>query len=117
FTVHRARALAYESEIALIDLRQHFVSWSREVDAGAQSMIRGDLIDDVRVAHVGEGARPPIHAQVLEAIFSEDANLRRLPFTKVCFQSHDLSLEQRIRSELDLKVLAEVEDLAIEKKK
>jgi hypothetical protein len=73
FSVNGPGAFSQKGQVALVDLRQHFVRRTGEVHVCGQAMMARDLAEYAGVVCVSESACPSGHAQVLKAVFGQHA--------------------------------------------
>jgi hypothetical protein len=110
----REGALAQEGEVALIDLRQHGVRRSGQVDRRLQAVLAGDAARNVGVALLLETARTALHPKILQPVLGENGELRDTAGRKTAFERHDPTGEKALVGELDVQALAKLEPSAVE---
>ena len=113
-----ARAFTQEGQIALVPLLHHGVGGAVHVGLRAQAVLRGDLLQQVGIAHLLVRLEAARHAQVHQAVFSQATHLGCAAGVHRQFQRADLAVEQIDRRgagpHAHAQRLAEIEHPAIE---
>ena len=85
-----------------------------QVDVRREPVVLRDLLDDLRVGLLQKGDRVPVHAQVLQAVLSEDGQGRRPSFRERRLERADAPPEKHVATDVHHERLTEVELLPVE---